>query len=144
MKSFGAKRGFTFVDYAFNLVHKINYRFESFIHDHEPNILSVEFFESIVVFKINKKLSKQSYQIKNNDNYLQSPAEDYRNGPMSKLSSYLFQLRLIQMLLKNCLFKKLFVVSLRFYYLLYPKYKIRLLFERKRIREFTKPKRKHI
>lgn len=141
MKAFGAKRGFTFVDYAFNLVHKINYRFDSFIHDHEQNILSVEFFESIIVFKINKNLSKQSYHVKNNENYLSTPAEDYRNGPMSKFSRYLFQLRFIQILLKHGLYKKLFVTILRFFYFLYPKYKIKLISERIKIKEYTKSKR---
>ena len=58
MRKFGGPSSYSFVEYAKNVVDGINFRFGNFSKKrHEKKIYSVTFFESFVVFKINRELS---------------------------------------------------------------------------------------
>ncbi len=58
MGNFGGPSSYSFVEYAKNVVDGINFRFGKFSKKrHEKNVYSVTFFESFVVFKINRELS---------------------------------------------------------------------------------------
>ncbi|MBT8410545.1 MAG: class I SAM-dependent methyltransferase [Octadecabacter sp.] len=58
MKGFGAPHRHSFIDYAKNICDGINYRYADFAKDRpsETVIQSVQFFESIVAFEINRPL----------------------------------------------------------------------------------------
>jgi hypothetical protein len=79
---FGSPSQFSFVEYSKKLVDKINYRFpiiSLFGKKNIPDYLvhSVTFYESIVVLKINRKLSIDNVAIDNGKG--ESTAVDYRN-----------------------------------------------------------------
>lgn len=60
MKDFGGPSGVSLISYAKNIIDGINYRFGEFAEakECERQIFSVEFFESIVAFKIDRSLSE--------------------------------------------------------------------------------------
>jgi len=59
MEDFGGPNPLSFVNYAKNIVDGINYRFSAFLKtkQSEPIISSVQFFESIVAFEIDRELA---------------------------------------------------------------------------------------
>lgn len=76
MNGFGLKR-YSFINYAKNLVDKINYRYTGLKENMEKRVWSIQFFESIVVFNINKQtvnLCSKNITNKGKDDL----AEDYR------------------------------------------------------------------
>jgi hypothetical protein len=89
MREFAPKKGSTFIDFSFSIVHGINYRFGRFKTNSENRIYSVQFFESIVVFFINPHKSFKSKPTSNNDNVLGYRAQDYRYGRPSDAFSLL-------------------------------------------------------
>lgn len=80
MNEFAPKPGRTFMDFAFSVVHGINYRFGSFSSNHEKKIYSIYFYESIVAFKINAGKCMPSSPTINNENVIGYNASDYRYG----------------------------------------------------------------
>lgn len=84
MKNFGSKKGKTFIDWVFEIVNGINYRYGDFNQAYEKKIYSVQFFNSIVSFRINSEKSVKSQSISNNNNYLTEPARGFRYGPKEK------------------------------------------------------------
>ncbi|WP_346959997.1 class I SAM-dependent methyltransferase [uncultured Arthrobacter sp.] len=56
MTDFGGPSDTSFVSWAVNLVHGINHRFSAFVEDHdaELRVWSVQFFESIVAFHVDR------------------------------------------------------------------------------------------
>lgn len=84
MKNFGSKKGKTFIDWVFEIVNGINYRYGDFNQAYEKKIYSVQFFNSMVSFRISSKKSIKSKSISNNNNYLTEPARDFRYGTKNK------------------------------------------------------------
>jgi hypothetical protein len=79
MSRYGNPSKFSFISYAKKTIDDINQRFfidESLFSDIQKNIFSVSFYESIVVFKINKKLCKHNKFIDNEG--LSSDPKDFR------------------------------------------------------------------
>jgi len=68
MKDFGGPSFFSFISYAKNKIDKSNYRFSLFINnkDYEKNIYSISFYESFVVFNINRKLCSNKSKLVTN------------------------------------------------------------------------------
>ena len=69
MYDFGGISNTSFVSYAKNFIDGINYRYEHFKNNkrHNSNVFSLQFFESFVVFHVNKRLSTvESMWIENN------------------------------------------------------------------------------
>jgi len=60
MKEFGSPSKFSFINYSKNIIDGINYRSGKLLEKiAEKNIFSLSFYESIVVFKINRDLSSE-------------------------------------------------------------------------------------
>ena len=59
MADFGGPSDTSFVSWAVNLVHGVNHRFSAFLDDHNPEqrVWSVQFFESIVAFHVDRPLA---------------------------------------------------------------------------------------
>ena len=59
MTEFGGPSDTSFVSWAVNLVHGVNQRFSAFVEDHDPEmrVWSVQFFESIVAFHVDRPLA---------------------------------------------------------------------------------------
>ena len=79
MKSFGAPHPNSFVEYAKNICDGINFRYADFAKDRpsEQVIQSVQFFESIVAFEVNRVLSAIPPKFGENDGETMS-AKDFR------------------------------------------------------------------
>ena len=109
MNEFAPKPGSTFIDFAFSIVHGINYRYGGFSTNYEKQIYSVHFYESIVAFRINSEKCLPSTSLLNNRNVLSYNARDYRYGDkdvldISKHRSFYLKLKkneLIYNLFKN-------------------------------------------
>lgn len=80
IKEFAPISGSTFIDYAFSIVHGINYRFGMSGSSYEIKVYSVQFFESIVVIRINSRKCVTSSPVINNENIIGYDARDYRYG----------------------------------------------------------------
>lgn len=80
MKEFSPKTGSTFIDYAFSIIHGINYRFGAFGTSYEKAVYSIQFFESIVAFRINSEKCIKSSSSINNENIIGYDSRDYRYG----------------------------------------------------------------
>jgi hypothetical protein len=66
MNRFGPK-SFTFIDYSKNMVDRINYRFSRFKRKQsEQRVWAMRFFESFVVFEINRKALERKSEITDN------------------------------------------------------------------------------
>lgn len=59
MSEFGGPSDNSFVSWAVNLVHGVNHRFSDFVEDNDPErrVLSVQFYESIVAFHVDRSLA---------------------------------------------------------------------------------------
>lgn len=103
MKEFAPRVGLTFINYAFSIVHGINYRFGKFGTSYEEKVYSVYFYESIVAFRINSRKCAISSPVINNENIIGYNARDYRYG-----SGKAFQIskdgNFYQKLMKNPIF----------------------------------------
>lgn len=112
MREFAPKSGSTFMDYAFSIVHGINYRFGKFGTSYEKLVYSVQFFESIVALRINSSKCVISSPIINNENVIGYDAMDYRYGvsnsfQISKYRNFYLKLKKIPLVysaLKNLYF----------------------------------------
>ena len=81
MVDYGGASNVSFISYAKNMIDGINYRYEHFKNKkiHNKNVFSMQFFESFVVFNINKKLSSiESIWIENNGETM--PSEYFINS----------------------------------------------------------------
>jgi hypothetical protein len=69
MTEFGGPSDTSFVSWAVNLVHGVNHRFSAFAEDHDPElrVWSVQFFESIVAFHVDRPLATVVSQSTMND-----------------------------------------------------------------------------
>jgi hypothetical protein len=69
MTEFGGPSDTSFVSWAVNLVHGVNHRFSAFVEDHDPElrVWSVQFFESIVAFHVDRPLATVVSQSTMND-----------------------------------------------------------------------------
>jgi hypothetical protein len=121
MKEFDNKSMYTFQNYAFNKVNKLNNNF--FDSGTEKVIYSVEFFESITVFKINKSLtSEKNYNYKNKGIVIES-MQDFRysdifSSPIYKKVQnflyYLFRSRWSKSIMKKFIkMEKLILLNFR-------------------------------
>jgi hypothetical protein len=79
MMGFGSKKR-SFINYAFSRVHEINKR-SYFLknNDYNTGIISVQFFESIVAFNINNKISNEEVTLVTNEG-IDDNAKDHRYG----------------------------------------------------------------
>lgn len=80
MSEFGGPSDTSFVSWAMNLVHGINHRFSAFTGTHNPErrVWSVEFFESIVAFRVDRRLATIESQQTLNSGQGRG-AKDYRS-----------------------------------------------------------------
>jgi len=86
MDGFGPKK-YSFVEYTKNIFDNINQRFGKFSsHSADQRIWSIEIFESIVAFKINKKASSLTSELTDNTG-INDHAEDFRYSDNAGLSS---------------------------------------------------------
>lgn len=79
MEQFGGPSDTSFISWAVDLVHGLNHRFSAFADDHDPErrVWSVEFFESIVAFRVDRSLAtERSYQTLNDG--VGRDAKDFR------------------------------------------------------------------
>lgn len=78
LKEFGNPSNFSFINFCFSIAHKINYNFfgKNFMYNYQKFIYKIEFYQSVVVFYINKNKSYKSNSIDNKGIILN--AEDYR------------------------------------------------------------------
>ncbi|MDE8669144.1 DapH/DapD/GlmU-related protein [Pseudarthrobacter sp. H3Y2-7] len=69
MTEFGGPSDTSFVSWAVNLVHGVNHRFSAFVEDEDPElrVWSVQFFESIVAFHVDRTLATVVSQSTMND-----------------------------------------------------------------------------
>lgn len=79
MSEFGGPSDTSFVSWAVNLVHGVNHRFSAFVEDHDPElrVWSVQFFESIVAFHVDRPLATLESQSTMNDG-IGRDAKDFR------------------------------------------------------------------
>lgn len=78
MRGFGFKR-FSFINYVKNHIDKINRRFgSSKIKNYDNRVWSIQVFESIVAFHINRKASQLKSSITENDG-IKDNSKDYRH-----------------------------------------------------------------
>ncbi len=87
MQEFGAPSNQSFISYSKNIVDGINYRFGLFNTNKpsEKNIHSVSFFESFVVFNIDRKLTSiESTPVSNEGESLESIDFRYKDDPLAQ------------------------------------------------------------
>ncbi|MGO4120540.1 hypothetical protein [Arthrobacter sp. YAF16] len=79
MTEFGGPSNTSFVSWALNLVHGVNHRFSAFVEDHDPElrVWTVQFFESIVAFHVDRPLATVVSQSTMNDGEGRD-AQDFR------------------------------------------------------------------
>lgn len=79
MTEFGGPSDISFVSWAVNLVHGVNHRFSAFVEDHDPErrVWSVQFFESIVAFQVDRPLATVVSKATTNDG-VGRDAKDFR------------------------------------------------------------------
>lgn len=79
MESFGGPSPASFVEFAKNIVDGVNYRFGKLSgRTHERIVHSVQFFESIIAFKVDRGKAVSSHQVDNGKPGF--GAHDYRHG----------------------------------------------------------------
>ncbi|WP_449373257.1 class I SAM-dependent methyltransferase [Arthrobacter psychrolactophilus] len=79
MTEFGGPSDTSFVSWAVNLMHGVNHRFSAFVEDHDPErrVLSVQFYESIVAFHVDRSLANVVSQTTTNGG-VGRDAKDFR------------------------------------------------------------------
>lgn len=79
MTEFGGPSDTSFVSWAVNLMHGVNHRFSAFVEGHDPErrVLSVQFYESIVAFHVDRSLATVDSQTTTNDG-VGRDAKDFR------------------------------------------------------------------
>jgi cephalosporin hydroxylase len=86
MADFGGPSRYSFVEYAKNITNGINNRYEQFTDKPAERVIhNVQFFESIIAFKISRKLAGASCELLSNDG-ISSDAADYRHADNKVLS----------------------------------------------------------
>jgi len=98
MRSYGGPSKRSFVSYSKNIVDGMNYRFSLFEEKHrtERYIYSTQFFESFVVFEINKELCAiQSRWLENEGKEPPDDFFDYGNN-RTPLHNYVSQLKIVK------------------------------------------------
>jgi hypothetical protein len=78
LKEFGNPSNFSFINFCFSIVNKVNYNFfgKNFINNYHKFIYKIEFYQSVVAFYIDKNKSYKSNSVDNKGIILN--AEDYR------------------------------------------------------------------
>jgi len=87
LSGFGSRK-YSFINYTKNFIDKINYRFGNFSHmNSDGRVWSIQFFESIVAFKINKVASNLLSEETHNNGISESAADFryYDNKLISKI-----------------------------------------------------------
>lgn len=134
MKEFAPKFKSTFMDYAFSIIHGINYRHGGFGAFYEKNIYSVQFFESIVAFRIDPAKCIVSSIITNNENTLGYDARDYRYGSNNLITSVALRLNRFPLVysISRWVYLKLYLIPL------VSTKKLKNMSERKKVKEKIK------
>tara|TARA_B100000579_G_scaffold379438_1_gene346769 strand:- start:490 stop:1224 length:735 start_codon:yes stop_codon:yes gene_type:complete len=94
MKEFNNPSKDSFINFSKNNIDYIHYRFPSIGDKCEPyysNIFSINFFESIVCYNINRKLCKKNIPVKNTG--ISSNHKDFRHGDPDKKDKLLDKLK---------------------------------------------------
>jgi 23S rRNA U2552 (ribose-2'-O)-methylase RlmE/FtsJ len=78
MKEFGNPSNYSFINFCFSIVHKVNLNYfaKKFTNNYQKFIYKIEFYQSLVVFYVDKNKTYQSKSIDNYGTILNS--EDYR------------------------------------------------------------------
>ena len=112
MSDYGGISNTSFISYAKNMIDGINYRYEHFKNEktHNKNVFSLQFFESFVVFNVNRKLSSiDSMWIESNG---ESMPSEYFIKSQNKISKIVYK-----MLKKN---KQIKAIALMMYKIFMP------------------------
>ena len=130
-KEFGNPSAYSFINFSYNIVNKINNRFfdKRYNFNYQDRIHKVEFYESLVVFHIDFEKCKKSEPIDNNGKALN--ADDYRLMDIKIFST----VDKLKKLLRKIFSEKIYL-SLKKYYSLF-KYIIFIL-KKKKHKKFFK------
>lgn len=87
MAEFGGPGDTSFVNWAVNMVHGVNHRFSAFAENHDPElrVWSVQFFESIVAFHVDRPLATVVSHSTTNDG-VGRDAKDFRHHSQSTMA----------------------------------------------------------
>ena len=89
MSGFGPRK-YSFINYTKKKIDEINFRFSEFEKDSERRIYSISFYESFVVFNINKTANIDSKPTTNNG--ITDLAKDYRNADLENKLNLLIKI----------------------------------------------------
>ena len=94
MKEFNNPSKDSFINFSKNIIDYINYRFPNIGEKYDPyfsSVFSINFFESIVCYNVNRKLCKKNIPVKNAG--IHSNHKDFRHGDPDKKKNLLDELK---------------------------------------------------
>jgi 23S rRNA U2552 (ribose-2'-O)-methylase RlmE/FtsJ len=125
LKEFGNPSNYSFINFCFSIVHKVNLNFfkKNFKNNYQKFIYKIEFYQSLVVFYVDKNKTYQSRSIDNYGTILN--AEDYRLRD-KKIFNFIEKIKII---LKLYLPNKIYKILKKLYP--YIKYFVFKIFQKK-------------